>query len=125
MPLLAAHDEHHAVVRALWDSFLAGQEELVSSSYVLLEAFALVQNRLGLDAVRALQTYARPVLTIEWVTEELHEAGVALLLAADRRPLSLVDCVSFEVMRRRGIRRVFALDPHFAEQGFAVVPPAA
>jgi predicted nucleic acid-binding protein len=33
-----------------------------------------------------------------------------------------VDCVSFEVMRRLGIRRAFTLDEHFREQGFEVVP---
>jgi uncharacterized protein len=43
------------------------------------------------------------------------------VLAAARRNLSLVDCVSFELMRRLGIRRVFCFDPHFAEQGFELV----
>ncbi|MEI6809693.1 MAG: hypothetical protein WCN95_13310, partial [bacterium] len=33
-----------------------------------------------------------------------------------------VDCVSFEVMRRLGLRNVFAFDNHFAEQGFLVRP---
>ena len=33
-----------------------------------------------------------------------------------------VNCVSFEIMRQRGLRRVFAFDKHFEEQGFDVVP---
>jgi len=35
--------------------------------------------------------------------------------------LSLVDCVSFEVMRRIGMNRVFCFDPHFEEHGFEVL----
>jgi predicted nucleic acid-binding protein len=33
-----------------------------------------------------------------------------------------VDCSSFEVMRRGGIRRVLTLDRHFREQGFESLP---
>ena len=39
-----------------------------------------------------------------------------------RRQLSLVDCASFDIMRRLGLRDVFAFDPHFAEQGFRCLP---
>ena len=63
-----------------------------------------------------------PLLSVEWVGGVLHESGVGSVLAAGRRRLSLVDCVSFEVMRQRGIRRAFAFDKHFGEQGIDVVP---
>jgi uncharacterized protein len=45
-------------------------------------------------------------------------AGVGALLTAGRRRLSLVDCVSFAVMRARQIDEYLGLDPHFDEQGF-------
>jgi predicted nucleic acid-binding protein len=51
-----------------------------------------------------------------------YRAGVNALLIADRPDLSLVDCTSFETMRRLGLTRAFAFDPHFTEQGFEVVP---
>jgi len=35
--------------------------------------------------------------------------------------MSVMDCVSFEVTRSLGIRRVFCFDPHFEEQGFEVL----
>jgi predicted nucleic acid-binding protein len=41
---------------------------------------------------------------------------------AGQRDLSLVDFVSFELMRREGIRTAFTFDRHFAEQGFECVP---
>jgi predicted nucleic acid-binding protein len=49
-------------------------------------------------------------------------AGLAAMLTANRKELSLVDCVSFEVMRRRDVTRAFALDTDFASQGFLVTP---
>jgi predicted nucleic acid-binding protein len=36
--------------------------------------------------------------------------------------LSLVDCASFEVMRLHGIRKAFAFDKHFREQGYELIP---
>jgi predicted nucleic acid-binding protein len=59
-----------------------------------------------------------PLINIGWVSAETHKSGVRALLAASRRKLSLVDCVSFEIMRTLGIKNVFAFNPHFAEQGF-------
>ena len=44
---------------------------------------------------------------------------------AGRRGLSLVDCVSFAVMARAGLRQAFAFDDHFAERGFSCLPAAA
>jgi predicted nucleic acid-binding protein len=44
------------------------------------------------------------------------------MLTASKRNLSLVDCVSFEIMRALGIKTVFAFDPHFAEQGYRCIP---
>jgi predicted nucleic acid-binding protein len=49
------------------------------------------------------------------------KAAGAVLLAA-RLQLSLVDCASFEVMRRAGLREAFAFDAHFAASGFGLVP---
>jgi predicted nucleic acid-binding protein len=100
---------------------IAQGEELVCSNYILVETFALVQRRLGIEAVRAFQENVYPILNVEWVDETDHRAGVAAVLAASRRKLSLVDCVSFEVMRRLGIHRVFCFDPHFEEQGFECI----
>jgi len=43
---------------------------------------------------------------------------VSWLRKAGRRQVSLVDAVSFAVMRARGVVVAFAFDPHFTDQGF-------
>jgi predicted nucleic acid-binding protein len=85
-----------------------------------METCALVQHRLGLAAICASQDSIFPLLATEWVTKSQHDSAVASLLAAGRKKLGLVDCVSFGVMREAGIRKAFAFDRHFAEQGFEI-----
>ena len=85
---------------------------------MLLECCALVQRRLGLPAVRAIQEDMVPVLQVRWIDDRTHALGMAAVLAAGRRNLSLVDCTSFVLMRESGIQAAFAFDKHFREEGF-------
>ena len=120
--VLDADDENHDAAKQVWEDLLAQEAVLICSNYVLVETLALVQRRLGIPAVRTFQEDIVPVLKVEWVDETIHQVGIASVLAAARRGLSLVDCVSFEIMRRLGIKRAFAFDRHFEEQGFECLP---
>ncbi len=120
--LLDRDDENHERAARTWRQIMASDDDVVTTNYVLVETFALVQNRLGLEAVREFQEDVVPVLQVEFITSEVHRLGIAALFAAHRRNLSLVDCVSFEVMRDSGIKSAFAFDEHFHEYGFSVVP---
>ncbi|HSB52690.1 MAG TPA: PIN domain-containing protein [Dissulfurispiraceae bacterium] len=119
--LLDRDDGNSKRAKKVWTGLLGSDQPLVTSNYILVEAFALMQNRLGLEAVRGFQEDILPVVEIEFVFPELHRSGIAALLSASRRSLSLVDCVSFELMRSLQIKTVFAFDSHFKEQGFVVL----
>jgi len=120
--LLDRDDIEHKKAKKIWIDLLHSENILITSNYVLIESFALIQNRLGLEAARGFQEDIIPLANIEWVNAETHKSGVSALLAASKRKLSLVDCVSFEVMRNLGIKTIFAFDPHFSEQGFQCIP---
>jgi len=120
--LLDASEGRHQAAADAWKTLLHEDSALVTSSYVMVETYALVQRRLGLDAARTLTADIMPLVTIDWVDESVHGAGLAALLTANRRHLSLVDCVSFEVMRRRDLTHALALDGDFSTQGFTVMP---
>ncbi len=122
MAVMVAADSRHEVATRAWADLLDGGEALLTTNYVLLETCTLLQRRCGMDYLRRFQVEGAPALGVWWVTPEQHEAGLAALLTASRRDLSLVDCTSFAVMRELGVTRAFALDGHFAEQGFGVVP---
>lgn len=116
--VLNRRDENHQPAVSAWSSLVGSNEDLVTTNYVLLETTAVLARHLGLPAVRALHDQIRPAVEVSWVDPALHELGVAVTLAANRRGLSLVDCISFEVMRRQGIETAFAFDARVSEHGF-------
>ncbi len=122
MAVLNSTEYNHPAAKDCWITLLERQTTLICNSYVLLETLALIQRRLGLEAVRDFQQDIMPLLQVEWLQLAQHSSAINLLLSINRRRLSLVDCASFETMRRLGIRQVFTFDKHFAEQGFDVIP---
>lgn len=103
-----------------WGSLL-DTDELVTHNYVLLETSALLQTRMGTKPVQALHDEFVPALTVHFIDRGLHEQAVHAVAASERPTVSLVDRVSFILMRRLGVTRVFAFDPHFSDEGFEVV----
>jgi uncharacterized protein len=61
-------------------------------------------------------------MTVRFVDEQLHRGGTSAFLAAASRRVSLVDCVSFELMRYHGIRRAFAFDRTLHPRGSRSFP---
>jgi predicted nucleic acid-binding protein len=115
-------DANHAQARAAWVDWLRESTVLLTNNYVLVETTALLQHRIGVAAVRALHEEVMPLLQVDWVTEEQHRSGMEAVLAASRKKLSLVDCMSFQTMRSCGVRTAFSFDAHFREQGFVTKP---
>lgn len=120
--LLDEEDPGHSAAARCWAERVESGTSLVTHDYVAVETSALVQARLGMAAARQLHDGLLSVVRVDTVTPPVRDAGVAALLAAGRRRVSLVDWVSFEVMRRQGIEVAFAFDEDFAAQGFTVVP---
>lgn len=121
LAILNADDEFHTEAAAGWHDLLAREAMLITNSFVLVETHALVQNRLGFDAVRTLVRDMLPLFEVEWVNEDLYRQAVTSFFGANRRGLSLVDCASFVTMHRHHISIAFTFDRHFSEQGFEVV----
>jgi predicted nucleic acid-binding protein len=120
--VLDRDDQNHPLAKSTWGTLLQGDDALIVTNYVVVETTALVQHRLGMEAVRVLCGDVLPAIDVHWIGEDEHMHAQNALLAADRRKISLVDCSSFHVMRRRMVRTAFAFDPHFREQGFEVQP---
>lgn len=119
--LLDRDDQNHADARTIWARLLERGHSLLTHNYALVETFALVQRRLGVDAVRALQQDLLPVVQVLWVDQALHQGAVETLLASRSRSISLVDQVSFLLMRRQMIQTAFAFDDDFQQEGFKIL----
>ncbi len=116
--ILDRDDVNHEKAKDIWINLIDSDSTLVTSNYILLESFALIQRRLGLDALHSFQDDMLPILHIEWINRGQHEAGVAALFQASKKMLSLVDCVSFIFMRSIGLKKAFTFDKHFRQEGF-------
>lgn len=119
---ICSDDPFHKPARHTWSTLLNQDNVLICTNYILVEAITLIQRRLGIQALRLFQEDILPVMHIEWITPEQHHLAVTALIITNQRHLSLVDCTSFETMRRLAIRTAFAFDPHFTEQGFDCIP---
>lgn len=101
--------------------FLKGAEEgwhLFTSSFVAHESWALIQARLGWDAVEDFLSSLMPCCEIVWVDESIYALGAARSRQARERRLSLTDCISFEVMLSEQCAEAIADDEHFRKAGF-------
>jgi predicted nucleic acid-binding protein len=66
LALFDADDPRHPEVDSAWKEIILSDEPLVSSNYILVETLALVQSRMGMEAVQAVQRDIVPLLEIEW-----------------------------------------------------------
>ena len=115
LAILDEDDRDHSEAADTFRSLLASAD-LVTHSYVLVECLALVRRRLGSAAVVQLSERLLPAIDTIWVDEALHQTALAAHLTAGS--VSLVDQVSFEVMRREELETAFTLDKDFEAHGF-------
>ncbi|MBN1102353.1 MAG: PIN domain-containing protein [Deltaproteobacteria bacterium] len=112
-------DPNHAAACQKFDFALEKGERFVTHNHVLVESVALLQSRLGLQVALLFLEEAK-AFEIEWVDEALHEEARSELERIGKRQVSFVDCLSFVVMKRKGVETALAFDPDFAEQGFSL-----
>jgi len=123
---LNARDQHHAAAAPAYDDLLASRgARLITTNLVVAEVHALLVRSGGADAgVRFLdRLHDDPAHEVVWVTRDLERTAVDRWLRPFRdAAFSLTDAVSFEVMRREGLRTAFTFDGAFQAAGFERVP---
>ena len=120
LALLDADDSFHAAAFKRWHLLFEKRFDLVTTDYVRLESWSLIQRRLGAQAIRSFQNDILPICTIHNVGESGFQQAVAHWNIAYRKKLSLVDLTSFECMRKLNIHEALTFDRHFSEQGFKI-----
>lgn len=118
--LLASTDAGHERAARLFEGLRGDQSALLTTSYNLVEMYALTAKRLGREAVQVFREDVVPLLDVCWVDRDLHERGLDLMF--DRPAgVSLVDAVSLAYIRRSRVDAVFALDRDFEREGFPLL----
>ncbi len=118
--LMVKNDFMHTRARENFTYFAENNVQLVTSSFVLVETTALLQSRIGLSPVNDFNSKIFPLLEIVWVDDQWYAKAVQRLTAQNKRSISLVDALSFEIMEALQIECAFAFDRHFEENGFTL-----
>jgi len=112
---------HDEAVRAV-DAWINSGKRLVTTSLVIAEFVALAESPLRVprpsQVVYVEAIRAAPWVEVFHVDESLQQDGWNLFKSRMDKAWSLVDCVSFVLMRRRGMLRALTLDHHFEQAGF-------
>ena len=118
------HDQYHRSALAVWEKLGSNNESCFTSNFVLDETFTLLARRAGYDFAvqRANNIYSSQALNI-FRPDKKDELNAIKYFGkyADQR-VSFTDCISFALMRREKIHRVFSFDRHFEMAGFDLVP---
>ncbi len=118
MIMLDGSDDEHMLALDVWNDGVRQGQTLVTTNYVIVETISLVQRRLGIAAVQLFLDRLLPALELTWIEAATHTEAISMLRTANLRDLSLVDCVSFAIMRQMRISDAIAFDRHFEQQGF-------
>lgn len=122
--LLDSLDSHHGRARRL--RTVVRDDVVVTHDAVLTEVLAYFSGD-GSQARREVAKLVRQLLGTVSVVEcsrELFLRALTLYEGRDDKKYSLVDCMSMEVMRERGIFHVLTNDHHFRQEGFTVLSDA-
>lgn len=119
-----SHDQHHRAAITFWDQIRKQRESCFTSNFVLDETFTLLGRRAGNEfaAQRASNTYASKLLTILRSERGEEIKAIELFQKYADQNVSFTDCISFVLMRREKIKRVFSFDKHFQWAGFKLYP---
>jgi Predicted nucleic acid-binding protein, contains PIN domain len=116
-------DQHHSRALELFQAVKEERIRIVTNRAVLLEVgSALCKTRFRPSAIRLLDKMQNsPIVEIVPVTEQLSRAGWELFCRRPDKEWSWADCISFVVMRERGIRQALTTDEHFEQAGFVAL----
>jgi predicted nucleic acid-binding protein len=115
--LLAPRDQLHSRAVA-WGQILV--EPLVTTEYILCEIVNWFSA--SVDRIRVHEAIARIATSPDWrivpCDSSVFASGLSFHRKHDDKEWSLTDCISFIVMRERGISRALTHDHHFEQAGF-------
>ncbi len=124
LALARAKDQHHGDAVAIAERHLAAGGRFVGTTAVLTELHSHLLYLRGAREARTIVTHLLDDPVHEWldIGADLVRDAVTRWLArfADQR-FSLIDAISFEVMRRRRLTQAFAFDHDFEVAGFELL----
>ncbi len=108
---------------SILDKFEKEKTGLVTSNFIIDEAFTLVRIKCSLEKCAELKEFLKDMgdmLHIERVRAE-DERNAWGWFWKDWSKLSFTDCTCFSILKRLGITKVATFDNHFEKAGFEMM----
>lgn len=123
LALALSRDVYHQRAVDSWTALQRGGARFCTSVPVIIETFTYLDRKVDPGLARTWSAGVRgqkEVQVIECSSGDLLQAW-PWLERRDLHKLSLVDAISFVLLRKHRIRQVLAFDTHFAQAGFRSV----
>ncbi len=116
-------DQYHDSAIKCWNILQTHNERYFTSNFVLDETFTLLGRRAGYKfaAQRARNIFLSDTITILRPVREDELLAIDLFEKYSNLEVSYTDCISFVLMSRNRIDRVFSFDRHFELAGFKII----
>ena len=125
--LAVQRDRFHKKAAALYRKISKEKIVLVTTNYVLTETYTRILYDDGHEKSIQFNSLIQEAIKIgrlqlEWVTPPIHNDAWKIFEGYSDQDFSFVDCTSFVVADRMGVKEAFGFDDHFKTMGFILIP---
>lgn len=115
-------DQYHKQAQLLWEKLKNTPGKYYTSNFVLNEVFTFIGRNAGniFIAECAEKIYASDSIIILRPDEKDELKALEFFRKYNDQKVSFTDCISFALMNKYGITRVFTFDNHFRIPGFNI-----
>ncbi len=118
------NDQNHERALTHWQSLIKNPFNLVTTSYIFDETVTYLNSRNHHEkAVEVGENLLlSPTIELVHIDDNLFFEGWTMIQKYQDKRYSLTDCLSFIVMKQKGLETALTFDRHFAQAGFKVEP---
>jgi predicted nucleic acid-binding protein len=119
--LVSPSDTFHSTAATIFQGLADDERELWTTSYVMVEAQALIHRRLGFPRVELLMSTIVDAIAKFWIDRDIHATAWNIFTERNGMGLSFVDWTTAIVARHLDAA-VFTFDRGFQHEGIRVIP---
>jgi uncharacterized protein len=121
--LASRKDSNHKKALELSDFIKEKKIKLMISEFIILEMCnSFAKANLKKNAIEIVDSiYQDPNIEIIKLSDKYFQYGLDLFRKAEDKNWSLIDCISIEIIREKGIKNVLTTDKHFFQAGFNIL----
>jgi len=106
-------DKYHEVAKVCFEKIRKENCSIILTNFIVAETHVLVLSRLGIEA--GIEWLEKLPENVERVKQEDELKAKKIILGYRDKAFSYCDAISFAVIRRLNIEKVFSFDKHFRQ----------